>query len=387
MLNDSFNRKFLFWIIILLLLSYIYTQWDRIRLGLLGPPGLEDLDFVQTEKASHTGPRVISSDERVTTEVFKKVHRSVVNISTTTLTLDFWNQIVPQQGQGSGFIVDNEGYVLTNNHVVEAAQKIIVTLDNNKKVEAILIGRDATMDLAVIKIPSRYVTGIATLGDSNNLHVGQKAIAIGNPFGLSHTITAGIVSALKRRIQSREGGILYDLIQTDAAINPGNSGGPLLNSNGEVIGINTAIFSLTGGYQGIGFSIPINRAKKIAAQLIVSGRYAHPWVGLTGLDLDRDLAEVLRLGVNKGVLAVQVIRGGPAYKAGLKGGHTDLIYGNMRFPVGGDIIVAIDGQPIESMADLIQKVEQHAVGETLNFKIWRDKQFLNKEVVLEEKPA
>jgi len=217
--------------------------------------------------------------------------------------------------------------------------------------------------------------------------VGQKAIAIGNPFGLSHTMTAGIVSALKRQIQNEEGGILYDLIQTDAAINPGNSGGPLLNSNGEVIGINTAIFSLSGGYQGIGFSIPINRAKMVAAELITSGRYAHSWVGLSGIDLSKDLSEVLHLKIDKGVLAVEVIRGGPASKAGLRGGHTDLIYGNMRFPVGGDIIVSINGKAIESMNELIQEISSHRVGETLTFKIWRDNQFLNKEVMLEERPG
>ncbi len=386
MLDDGFNKKFFLWTLVLLLLSYLFTQWDRIQLALLGPPAIEDLDFLR-EPDAKAQPRIISSDEKVTTEVFAKTHESVVNIAATTLTMNFWNQIIPQQGQGSGFVIDDDGYILTNNHVVGSAQKIIVTLGNNKKVEAVLIGTDAATDLAVIKISPRYVSDIARLGDSDNIHVGQKAIAIGNPFGLSHTMTSGIVSALKRQIQNREGGILYDLIQTDAAINPGNSGGPLLNSNGEVIGINTAIFSLSGGYQGIGFSIPINRAKRVAAELITSGRYAHPWVGISGFGLSKELSEALHLKFDKGVIAVEVIRGGPADKAGLKGGHTNLIFGNIRFPVGGDIIVEINGRPLDSMDDLVHEVNQHRIGEVLNFKIWREGQYINKEVVLEERPV
>ena len=387
MLDDSFNKKFLVWIVILITASYVFTHWDRIQLALWGRPILEELDFIKDKDDSKSRPRIISSDEQVTMEVFMRNHGSVVNIAATTLTMNFWNQIIPQQGQGSGFVIDDDGYILTNNHVVEAAQKIIVTLDNDKKAEAVLIGRDAPTDLAIIKIPSRYISAVARLGDSDDIHVGQKAIAIGNPFGLSHTMTSGIVSALKRQIQNREGGILYDLIQTDAAINPGNSGGPLLNSNGEVIGVNTAIFSLSGGYQGIGFSIPINRAKRVAAQLISKGRYAHPWVGLSGLGLTDELSEALRLNVKRGVLAVEVIREGPAFKAGIKGGHTDLIYGNMRFPVGGDIIVAINDRAVESMDDLVHEVNRYQIGEALNFKIWREGRFIIIKVFLEERPG
>ena len=387
MLDDGFNKKFFIWIVILIGVSYVYTHWDRIQWALWSPPVLEDLDFIQTKEDSKSRPQIISSDEKVTMEVFTKNHGSVVNIAATTLTMNFWNQIIPQQGQGSGFVIDDDGYILTNNHVIDAAQKIVVTLDNDKKVEAVLIGRDAPTDLAVIKIPSRYVSDVARLGNSDDIRVGQKAIAIGNPFGLSHTMTSGIVSALKRQIQNREGGILYDLIQTDAAINPGNSGGPLLNSNGEVIGVNTAIFSLSGGYQGIGFSIPVNRAKMVAAQLISKGRYAHPWVGLSGLGLTEELSEALHLNIKKGVLAVEVIRGGPAYKAGLKGGHTDLIYGNMRFPVGGDIIVDINGKLVESMNDLVHQVNRHQIGEALKFRVWREGRYMEKEVILEERPG
>ncbi|NIQ02754.1 MAG: trypsin-like serine protease [Nitrospinaceae bacterium] len=385
MLDNDFNKKFLSWITILIVISVLITNWEFIRWRWLGSPALEDLDFVRLDGKPEPGPRIVSSDEQITIDVFGKVHRSVVNIAATTLTMNFWNQITPQQGQGSGFIIDKDGYILTNNHVVEGAQKITVTLDNGQKVEAGLIGRDPSTDIAVIKIPGRYVSSIARLGNSDGIRVGQKTIAIGNPFGLSHTLTTGIVSALRRKIQSSKGGILYDLIQTDAAINPGNSGGPLLNSNGEVIGINTAIFSMSGGYQGIGFAIPVNRAKTVAAQLITSGRYAHPWLGVSGINLTQDLSQLLQLPVDQGILAVEVIPGSPAHKSGLKGGHTRLIYGNVSFFAGGDVITAVNGKSIQSMEELILEINRHQVGDTLKLKILRDNQLLERKVILEER--
>jgi putative serine protease PepD len=385
MLDNEFNKKLLFWTVILLIASYFYTNWDWIKIDLFGRPLVRELDFVRSEKDLENRPKVISSDEQITTQVFEDVHRAVVNIAATTLTMNYWNQVIPQQGQGSGFIIDDDGYVLTNNHVVEAARNITVTLGDNNKVEAVLIGRDASTDLAVIKIPKRYVGAIARLGNSDSIRVGQKAIAIGNPFGLSHTMTTGIVSALNRRIQSEKGDVLYDLIQTDAAINPGNSGGPLLNSGGEVIGINTAIFSRSGGSQGIGFAIPVNQAKRVAAELIASGRYARPWVGITGIALGKEFAKTLQLGIDKGVLTVDVIRGGPADKAGIRGGHTDLIYGNMRFSVGGDVIVSVNETAIEDMDQLIEAINRHRVGDALHFKIWRENiGYIDRKVILEE---
>jgi S1-C subfamily serine protease len=387
MQKSGFGKSFLFWAVILFIMSYVYSNWDLIKISIFGRPSIAELDFVKAEGEPRDRPRVVSRDEQITTDVFERVHPAVVNIAATTLTMNFWNQVVPQQGQGSGFIIDHEGYILTNNHVVEAAREITVTLVNNKKVEAVLVGRDASADLAVIKIPKRYVTDIAELGNSDNMRVGQKAIAIGNPFGLSHTMTTGIISALNRQIQSEKGGVLFDLIQTDAAINPGNSGGPLLNSDGEVIGINTAIFSRSGGSQGIGFAIPVNQAKRVAAQLISSGRYARPWLGMAGLGLTGDLAEVLKLGVTQGVLTVEVIRGGPAQKSGLRGGNTDLIYGNMRFAVGGDVVVAVNGKAVQDMNALIQEVSRYQVGDALDFKVWRENRFINLKIILEERPG
>ncbi len=369
---------------VLLLSSIIHSDWDRISLKLWGRPGASDLDFNQPENSPAVG--LISRDEQITTEVFQNTHNAVVNIAATTLTMNFWRQIIPKQGQGTGFVIDKKGYILTNNHVVEDANKISVTLGNGSKVDAVLIGRDPSSDLAIIKIPQRAVQQVAKLGDSDEIRVGQKAIAIGNPFGLSHTLTTGIISALNRQIQSN-GGALYHLIQTDAAINPGNSGGPLLNSNGEVIGINTAIFSMSGGYQGIGFAIPVNRAKQVATQLITRGRYAKPWLGISGIGLNQDLDSLLKIGIHEGVLVAGVVPGSPAEKGGIRGGKTDLIYGNLRLSVGGDIILSIDGKKLKDMDALVAEVNRHQVGDPIRMQVWRNGKKITLEVLLEEMPA
>ena len=263
-----FIKRFFLFLLLLFGFYLLFNTWNQTDFHLWRSTSGQKLDFNRITANSEARPIIVSPDEKITTEVFQKSHKSVVNIVTTSLGMNFWRQVIPEQGQGTGFIIDRRGYILTNNHVVDNASKISVTLVNSNKVDALLIGIDSTSDLAVIKIPERYVTHIAELGDSDKIKVGQKAIAIGNPFGLSHTLTSGIVSALKRDIQDKDV-TLYDLIQTDTAINPGNSGGPLLNSNGHVMGVNTAIFSISGGYQGIGFAIPINRAKTVAKQIIL----------------------------------------------------------------------------------------------------------------------
>ncbi|MFH1076211.1 MAG: trypsin-like peptidase domain-containing protein, partial [Pseudomonadota bacterium] len=299
-----------------------------------------------TDENTLLQPRIVSSDEEINVRVFDEVHEAVVNVVTTTLEINFWMELIPKSGQGSGFIIDREGYILTNNHVVENARQILVTLSGGQKTEAKLVGKDPSSDLAVIKIPKEYVTNVVKLGDSDKIKIGQKAIAIGNPFGLSQTLTTGIISALNREIKTQEGTSIENLMQTDAAINPGNSGGPLLNSNGEVIGINTAIFTLSGGSQGIGFAIPISHAKDIANQLITKGRVARPWFGITGIPITRELAEALGVPVSSGVMVVSSVPGGPAYKAGIHGGDRMMIMRNIRFPVGGDIIISLNKEPI-----------------------------------------
>jgi S1-C subfamily serine protease len=282
----EYMKRFFLLLLLLFGFSLLFNYWNQTDFNLWHSSSGHELDFNRISATSETRPIIISTDEKITTEVFQKSHKSVVNIVTTSLGMNFWHQVIPEQGQGTGFIIDRRGYILTNHHVVDNARKISVTLVNGKKVNASLIGIDPTSDLAVIKIPKRYVTHIAELGDSDKIKVGQKAIAIGNPFGLSHTLTTGIVSALKREIQDK-GTNLYDLIQTDTAINPGNSGGPLLNSSGQVMGVNTAIFSISGGYQGIGFAIPINRAKTVATQIILgrNNQYTNLSSNMNSIDL------------------------------------------------------------------------------------------------------
>ena len=377
-----------FWISLILLATLLLHQaWPWLEQRFATRPQMKELDFVRAPAEFAGGAPVISSDEKINMDVYDRVHQAVVNISTTTLTLNFWRQVVPQGGQGSGFIIDADGYILTNDHVVGNAQKITVTLGNGVKSEAVLIGTDPASDLAVIRIPATVVPAVAALGDSDAVRVGQKAIAIGNPFGLSQTLTTGIVSALNRELEHKDGGRLFELIQTDAAINPGNSGGPLLDSSGRVIGINTAIFSMSGGYQGIGFAIPVNRAREVAAQLITTGRYQRPWLGIAGLAMNPDLASALRLASRQGVLVAEVVPGSPAHTAGLQGGRREILYGNLRLPVGGDLILSVNGSKVVSMESLIRQIERQRVGDTVRMEILRDSSRMEVAVLLKERPG
>jgi len=380
------NRSKYFWFAIIILFLILWTKRDDLFTFFHSRPDAESLDFNRSRSLTPSRPVVVSMDEEINIKVFELIRPAVVNIATTTLGVNFWLEIIPQKGQGSGFIIDREGYILTNNHVVAKAQKIVVTMADGNKIPATLVGRDPNSDLAVIKIPSKYVDVVATMGDSDFLRCGQKAIAIGNPFGLSHTLTTGIVSALDRDIRTQDGRMIEGLIQTDAAINPGNSGGPLLDSNGDVIGINTAIYSLSGGYQGIGFAIPVNQARKIATQLITCGRVARPWLGISGISITPVIAENLGLGVKYGVLVLKVIRGGPADQAGLHGGDRFVIVGGMRLPLGGDIIMAVDGHKITDMKQMGRLVDKLEVGQNVVLNILREGQAMELDVLLAEHP-
>jgi len=371
---------------VIILLAFLWFKKDDPSRFFDSRPTAQSLDYNVPDSGGQSRPVVVSADEKINIDVFETVHPAVVNIATTTLGMNFWMEVIPQQGQGSGFVIDNRGYIMTNNHVVANAQNITVTMADGKKIQATLVGRDPASDLAVIRIPSREVHAVARLADSDGIRPGQKAIAIGNPFGLTHTLTTGIVSALHRSIRTGEGTQMDDLIQTDAAINPGNSGGPLLNSNGDVIGVNTAIFSLSGGYQGIGFAIPINLAKEVATQLITSGRVARPWLGISGISITNDISKGLGLSVQEGVLVVQVIRGGPADQAGLRGGNREVAIGGVRFHLGGDIITAINDHPVREMEKLVKQINGMRVGETLTLHIVRDGRQLEIRVLLSERP-
>jgi putative serine protease PepD len=374
------------WLFFLLFIIILLFNLNDMSNVFRPAPDVDTLEFNQPIDHYESIPVVMSTDEKINVDVFDRVHPAVVNITATTLSMNFWMEIIPNEGQGSGFIIDSMGYILTNNHVVANAQKVIVTLSGGRKIPASLVGRDPTSDLAVIKIPSGSVDEAVTLGDSDQIRVGQKAIAIGNPFGLSHTLTTGIVSAIGRSIKTSENTQIDDLIQTDAAINPGNSGGPLLNSSGEVIGINTAIFSLSGGYQGIGFAIPINRAKDVATQLITTGRVARPWLGITGISVTPVLARELYLDVDNGVMVVEVISGSPADEAGLRGGRRSAIISGMRVLLGGDIITAINSVGVSDMEGMVRTLNEFNVGETIFVQVYRDRRTVEVPVVMSEIP-
>ena len=325
----------------------------------------------------------LDPEEQVNVSVYKKALPSVVNIKSRAVSYNFFYGLVPEEGQGTGFILDKDGHILTNFHVIANAQKVEVTLYNRKTVTAKVIGADRQHDLAIIKIDVPNLTAV-TLGDSRSIQVGQKVFAIGNPFGLSGTMTRGIVSSI-RSVRGPSGDSIDEAIQTDAAINPGNSGGPLLNSRGEVIGINSMIF--TGGAEqsaGIGFAIPINTAKAVLNDLVTFGRVKRPSLGISGLPIGPELADQMGLATDYGILVMQVAPGSAADRAGIKGGNQRGLLGNTPIVLGGDLIVAIDGQNIEDMQDLSRVMNSHRAGDAVTITIYRGKKKMEVRAVLGE---
>ena len=322
------------------------------------------------------------SEEQNNIGVYRKNIDSVVNITSRAVTFDFFYGLVPQEGQGSGFIIDKEGHVLTNYHVIAEARQVEVTLHNRKKYRATVIGTDRSHDLAVIQIKGGEFSPMV-LGDSRNLQVGQKVYAIGNPFGLSGTMTRGIISSI-RPVQEPDGMQIDEAIQTDAAINPGNSGGPLLNWHGEVIGINTMIASSVGQSAGIGFAIPVNTAKAVLNDLVTLGRVRRPALGVRTIPITPELAEQMGLPSDSGLLIVQVVPGGAADRAGLRGGTERAYLGNTPIMLGGDLIVAIDGQAVQDQQALSQVMNSHRAGDTVRLTIYRGKKKMDVNVALGE---
>jgi S1-C subfamily serine protease len=322
------------------------------------------------------------SEEQNNIGVYRKNIDSVVNITSRAVTFDFFYGLVPQEGQGSGFIIDKEGHVLTNYHVIAEARQVEVTLHNRKKYRATVIGTDRSHDLAVIQIKGGEFSPMV-LGDSRNLQVGQKVYAIGNPFGLSGTMTRGIISSI-RPVQEPDGMQIDEAIQTDAAINPGNSGGPLLNWHGEVIGINTMIASSVGQSAGIGFAIPVNTAKAVLNDLVTLGRVRRPALGVRTIPITPELAEQMGLPSDSGLLIVQVVAGGAADRAGLRGGTERAYLGNTPIMLGGDLIVAIDGQAVQDQQALSQVMNSHRAGDTVRLTIYRGKKKMDVNVTLGE---
>jgi S1-C subfamily serine protease len=329
----------------------------------------------------------LTTEEENTIAIYEKAAQAVVNITSIVVERDFFLGLVPREGTGSGAVIDRQGHILTNNHVIKDAQRIEVTFSDGGKWRGRLVGTDPDNDLAIIKIDApRDQFQVLPLGSSNDLKVGQKVLAIGNPFGLEQTLTTGVISSLGRTIRSENGTMVEDLIQTDASINPGNSGGPLLDTQGRIIGINTAIFSPSGGSVGIGFAVPVDTAKQIIPELIEKGYVAHPWLGVSLFPIVPGLAEALELQVKEGALVVEVVRGGPGDRAGLRGGNKVVQIGNFLLPIGGDVVVSLDGQSVVSSDDLIRVVRKHRVGQQVALRVLRQNRFLEIPLVLGERP-
>ena len=329
----------------------------------------------------------ITEDERNNIAVYEKVADGVVNITSTALQMDFFFNVFPTQGSGSGAVLDAKGNILTNHHVVANAQKLEVALADGSRWPAKLIGSDPDNDLAVIKIDApKEKLKVIPIGDSKNLRIGQKVLAIGNPFGFERTLTTGVISSLGRTIRSEVGALIEDVIQTDAAINPGNSGGPLLNSDGEIIGINSAIISPSGGNVGIGFAIPVNTAKRLIPELISKGYVTYPWIGATIQTLIPEVAKYLKLKIDRGAMIAEVVKGGPADKAGLKGGSQRVQVGNMIVLVGGDVVVKADDQEIKTNEELIRYIREKKPGNSITFKVYRKDKYEDVKVTLGERP-
>ncbi len=327
----------------------------------------------------------LGGEEETVTSIYDEAAPSVAFITTTVLTYDFFNQLIPESGVGSGVVVSSKGYILTNAHVVEGAEFITVALKGGEQIDAELIGTDPIFDLAVVKIPEDPKLPVAALGDSSKLRVGMRVVAIGNPFEFERTVTTGVISALNRTIASPTGEMMTGLIQTDASINPGNSGGPLINSKGEVIGINSAIIAPAGGSVGIGFAIPINRAKKAMEELILTGKVAHPWIGIFGGAIAEFPVEI-GFPVESGVLVVEVAEGGPAERAGLRGSFEEVVVDNVVYPIGGDIITAVDGKPIGFVEELLEHISTKEIGDTIELTIVRNGNEMKLKVTLGERP-
>ena len=326
-------------------------------------------------------PSPVDIEEQLVTSVYSRVGPAVVCITAQ----DHFGECI-----GSGFIIDREGHIVTNNHVARAARKLLVNLADERTVPAKIVGADPGSDLAVLDIDvAEEDLTVAELGDSATLRVGQRAIAIGNPFGLERTITIGVISSLARTLPRDDSDFqLAEVIQTDAAINPGNSGGPLLNSQGQVIGVNSAIRTTSGVNMGVGFAIPVDIVKRVAPELIDKGRYRHPWLGVSGRTLSPEVVERAQLPVDNGVLIGEVVPGSPADKAGLRGGNQQIVISGITMLIGGDVVIAIDQVEVKRFDDVVNHLAVHtSVGDVVTLTVLRDNEEIELAVTLEERPG
>ncbi|PWU12273.1 MAG: peptidase S1 [Terriglobia bacterium] len=356
----------------MLVAAFVYvtsiSRWDMARL--LQP--IRSAGRLWTEgQASAAGP-AFSADEQNNIDIYKAARDATVNITSIVYREGWFFQLVPEKGTGSGFILNPNGEILTNNHVVSGGgSRLTVTLSDKKTYKARLLWNDPRNDLAMVRIDAGHKLPYLKLGDSDVLVVGQKVLAIGNPFGLDGTLTTGIVSSLGRTIEAEEGQRLEGMIQTDAAINPGNSGGPLLDSHGNVIGINTAIYGPQGNI-GLGFAMPINRAKPLLEEYSQSGKISRPSLGITTVYISGDLAEELELPTSGGLLIQNLEPGSAADAAGLHGYRRVVIVGNYRLGIGGDFITAVEGEHVTGNDSLERALSRKRGGQILNLTIYRN---------------
>jgi S1-C subfamily serine protease len=359
------------------------SYWIGSRYGERPPRTVEALRL-----PAATAAPTLDAEETENVSIYKQAAPSVANIVTRAVAYDFFYGAVPTEGAGSGFLIDTDGHILTNNHVIDGASTIEVTFGgiDHTTYKASVLGADTRNDIALLKINlGSHKLVPLTLGDSSGLQVGQRVLAIGNPFGqFSSTLTTGVVSALGRTVQTSDRTFIDQAIQTDAAINRGNSGGPLLNSHGQVIGINSAIFSPTESETtvGIGFAIPINTARRVAEDLITTGHVQMAVLGIQGRALWPELANALNLSTNQGVLIEQVASNGPAAQAGIRGGSRTILAGLQELRIGGDVLTAIDGTPVTNNSDLTILLNRHRPGDTVTATIIRDGKKMNIKVKL-----
>jgi S1-C subfamily serine protease len=383
------------------LVAWLPAALDMGRIAMATSASPADA-LAQVSPAATLAPAMTVSEQQLAFDAFESqviaiydaASPAVVNVTNRSYVTYRWMGTVPEEGTGSGFVYDTQGHIITNYHVIEDADELLVTLANGQVYAADVVGADPTNDLAVIHVDAgQDLPEPLTLGDSDGLKVGQSVLAIGNPYGLQQTLTTGVVSALGRVIESPENDqFIGEAIQTDAAINPGNSGGPLLDLQGHVIGVNSQIISPSGASAGIGFAVSANTVRRVVPQLIEHGAYAHPWLGADMIPLNSSLVTVLRdagvdLAVDSGLLVLDTAARGPAQRAGVQAGDRWLRLGRYQLPVGGDIIVAIDGVPTADLETLTVYLEtETSIGDTVELTINRSSQEVTLPVVLGEQP-
>ena len=386
--HTSFLRPLAVIAILILAAYWAGARWGKhepVNVGAVptetDAPVVKNANFAERDAA-------LTNDEALNVRIYRQASPAVANILTKATEYDFWMDPVPVEGAGSGFVIDAKGYILTNFHVVQGAQTIEVVLGDQSRHAAKFIGADQRNDVALIKIePGAKPLVVLPLGDSAALQVGQKVLAIGNPFGFQSTLTTGVVSALGRTVQTGQNTLIDEAIQTDAAINRGNSGGPLINTHGEVIGINSAIYTPSGTTAGIGFAIPINTAKRIAHDLITDGRVHQAFIGVETIPINESFAEALGLPAQEGLLVQTTTRGGPAAEAGIKGGDRVAQAGMRRFYIGGDVITAIDGQKVTTQLDVNLALNKKRPGDEVKVSLFRGGKKMDVEVKLGERPG